>query len=337
MKRKYNVDHTLFTDNITPHSAYVLGLLWADGYVCSNKTSKQYGDIRFVSTYPDADHFSEVLKRTGVWGEYCNLDELHVGWKPRFTAYVRNRDLADFLLKNDYGSKTTCSADKILTVIPINLRRFFFLGVVDGDGCFSMTPTKKGYYNRRFSVTSSVDQNWGYFEHMLKSIGTSYKIERCNRSTGSFSKIHVGSVDDIDRIGTFLYQTQDVDDIGLRRKYLVFKEICSSGRRKTSKYKHVIRKKNGKWMAYGLQKGGKNAEYLGTFETEEAAAIAAGSLENVTATSGQLGIKEGNTVAFQATNDGYNAAYCARSTSFTNYIGSVTTGQSTDSLFTEKR
>lgn len=65
--------------------------------------------------------------------------------------------------------------------------------------------------------------------------------------------------------------------------------------------------------------------------------IGCGSLENVTATSGQLGIKEGNTVAFQATNDGYNAAYCARSTSYTTYIGAVTTGQSTDNLFTEKK
>lgn len=54
-------------------------------------------------------------------------------------------------------------------------------------------------------------------------------------------------------------------------------------------------------------------------------------------TSGQLGIKAGNTVAFQATDAGYNAAYCARSTSYTAYISSVTTGQSTDNLFTEKK
>ena len=65
--------------------------------------------------------------------------------------------------------------------------------------------------------------------------------------------------------------------------------------------------------------------------------IGCGSLENVTATSGQLGIKAGNTVAFQATDAGYNAAYCARSTSYTAYISSVTTGQSTDNLFTEKK
>lgn len=65
--------------------------------------------------------------------------------------------------------------------------------------------------------------------------------------------------------------------------------------------------------------------------------IGCGSLENVTATSGQLGIKAGNTVAFQATDVGYNAAYCARSTSYTTYIGAVTTGQSTDNLFTEKK
>ena len=65
--------------------------------------------------------------------------------------------------------------------------------------------------------------------------------------------------------------------------------------------------------------------------------IGCGSLENVTATSGQLGIKAGNTVAFQATDAGYNAAYCARAASYTTYIGSVTTGNSTDDLFTEKK
>jgi len=64
--------------------------------------------------------------------------------------------------------------------------------------------------------------------------------------------------------------------------------------------------------------------------------IGCGSLENVTATSGQLGIKAGNTMAFKATEDGYNAAYCARATSFTSYIGSVTTGNSTNDLFAKK-
>ena len=65
--------------------------------------------------------------------------------------------------------------------------------------------------------------------------------------------------------------------------------------------------------------------------------IGCGSLENVTATSGQIGINAGNTMAFKATEDGYNAAYCARATSYTTYIGSVTTGNSTDDLFTEKK
>lgn len=276
MKRKYHVDHALFCNNITPHSAYVLGLLWADGYVCSNKGSQQYGNIRFISTYPDAIHFSEMLKQTGTWGEYRHTDELHNGWKPRFTGYVRNRELADFLLKNDYGSKTTCSADKILKVVPENLHRFFFLGVVDGDGCFSMTPTKKGYYNRRFSIASSFDQDWTYFETMLKSIGVSYTIERYEGLSSSFSKVHVTPVDDIERLGTFLYQTQEVDRVGLDRKYSTFQEICDTGRRKTSKYKRVL-KKGSKWKAYSSQANGQRCRWLGTFDTEEQAAKAAGT------------------------------------------------------------
>lgn len=65
--------------------------------------------------------------------------------------------------------------------------------------------------------------------------------------------------------------------------------------------------------------------------------IGCGSLENVSATSGQIGIKASNTIAFAASDEGYRAAYCARATSYTNYIGSVTTGGSTDNLFAEKK
>lgn len=270
--RKYNITFDLFQRQLTSYSAYILGLIWSDGWVCSNVNDSKFGEIRFISTYPDADHFSKILSKTGTWGEYRSA----TSGKDRYTAYVRNLKFAELLIQNDYGSKTTVSADKILSTIPETLRRFFFLGVVDGDGCFSMTPTRRGYFNRRFSVASSYEQDWSYFENELNRLGVNYKIERYKNSTSSFSKIHVSAVDDIDRLGTFLYRTQDVDHIGLDRKYSTFREICSTGRRKTSKYKRVL-KKGSKWKAYSSQANGQRCKWLGTFNTEEDAARAAGT------------------------------------------------------------
>ncbi len=264
-----------FTSDFTERSAYILGLLWADGYIPAK--SKERGNIIFISTEPDSVYFTEELKKTLDWSVYHSKDEKHPTWKTRTTMYFRNTDVSSFLLENDYSSKTTVGADKILNKIPKNLHRFFLLGVIDGDGCFSVTPTKNSKYNKRFSIASSYEQDWSWIERILLEEDIRYKIERTKGKSGAYSKIHITRQGDIEKFGNILYKSIKEDGIGLPRKYEKYKQICSMRRRKTSRFERVCKVKN-RWKAYLPQKNGEKCKWIsGSFDTEEDAAKAAGT------------------------------------------------------------
>jgi intein/homing endonuclease len=269
--RKYIVNHLQFTENQTPVSVYLLGLLWADGYVSRDKET-----IVLSSTKPDSDYFEKILRMVGSWGFYYTKSKKHPTWKTGFTAAIRNNQLAEFLYNNDYVIKSNAGADKILKNILPNLHKFFFIGLIDGDGCFYVSRRKK--LAIRFSITSSFNQDWKFVEKMLIDIGVKYKIERTNSKSGSYSKIHVWKLSELEKLGNYLYSSIQEDRIGLPRKYKKYKLILASvRRRKTSKFAQVCRVKN-RWKAYSSQKAGRKFKWIpGSFDTEELAAKAAGT------------------------------------------------------------
>lgn len=64
--------------------------------------------------------------------------------------------------------------------------------------------------------------------------------------------------------------------------------------------------------------------------------IGCGSLDNVTATSGQLGIKSSNTLAFCDSDAGYASAYSSYTTSCRAFVNQVATGTEASDLFAKK-
>lgn len=64
--------------------------------------------------------------------------------------------------------------------------------------------------------------------------------------------------------------------------------------------------------------------------------VGCGSLDNVTATSGQLGIDSSNTVAFDSSDLGYKGALKSCATSYGNYLSATVSGGDTRNLFAEK-
>ena len=100
--------------------AYILGLLWSDGYI-----HKKHPTIVFSTTVPDAEYFEDVFLCSGLWAIYRFKDLKHPTWKERSTIYTSNRILHDFLRLNGYTSKSSIGATSILSTIfslfPINL------------------------------------------------------------------------------------------------------------------------------------------------------------------------------------------------------------------------
>jgi len=126
---EYNIHPQQFFDIKTPEVAYILGLLWADGYVSNIRS----GIIAIAALEDDLETVKHIFLSTGKW----NLNKRQLpNRRPQMTIQTTNKPLTTFLANNDYIVKSIASADKILSKIPNELQHYWFRGLIDGDGCF---------------------------------------------------------------------------------------------------------------------------------------------------------------------------------------------------------
>ena len=219
---KRNVDAAYFTNPSTPEAAYVLGLLWADGYLLKKKGSYK---IRLENLTADAATFRPVLFQAGRWTESSRE---RPGRQSQTTFTTSNRDLHEFLSSNDYLVKSSASADSILATIPEALRCFWFRGYFDGDGCFYLNTAQHLY---QVSFAGSYSQNWTFVTTLLDSLNIKHQIVRREQmrkhapSTRS-SVVRFGGKDQLLRFGRYIYS--GIPTIGLNRKRRKFLQVASS-------------------------------------------------------------------------------------------------------------
>ena len=217
----YNVNPDIFINVSTIESSYILGLLWSDGFIINyGKGYKNVIGIECLST--DAETFIKIFNRTGKWTISKRKRKHRVN---EITSIVtNNRDLVEYLVSMDYNKKSYVSADKILKTIPTHLKSYFFLGVVDGDGCF--------YKNKvsHFMVSSTIEQDWSYFKNLCDSLDIKYSIKKRehinkNGNYSHSSSLRITNIKGIKKIGEYIYQNVNIDHIGLKRKFEKFKLI----------------------------------------------------------------------------------------------------------------
>ncbi len=199
----------------TPEAAYILGLLWADGSIGND------GKIVIGMVSEDLDSLIDIFLKTGNW-KVRNYIPKQNNKKPVTIISCANVEFSRYLEKYDYIAKTNASADKILSIIPNNLRRYWFRGLIDGDGCFSKSA---------FSCYSSYNQDWKYFISLCESLGVKYSIDKRNRISKENGRIHqssnirISNKNDILKLGNYIYSDYLIDGIGLSRKYNKYLEI----------------------------------------------------------------------------------------------------------------
>ncbi len=212
----HKVNHYQFLNVEDSYIAYLLGLLWSDGHVAKGSNM-----ISFTTTAPDDQHFLKFFLQSGEWG--VNKRKTPSGWKQSYSFYTANKFLKE-LLSNKGFMKKQDGFNSIFNHLPNEFWRFFVLGLSDGDGCFYFNDRCGNY---KFSIASSLNQNWQDLTYILDNLKVKFNIERSSTDKGSYSKVIISGKKNVKSFGDWIYR--DGIGFGLKRKYekfLLISEQC---------------------------------------------------------------------------------------------------------------
>jgi intein/homing endonuclease len=200
-KSKQKVNIFPFKKITEPNVSYILGFIWADGYVSKTKNrisvgigKKDFQDIQncLLTKIPVHTH---IQKRNG---------------NPMF--YINDLQLHSFLKENDYCNKSANTPSKILSKIPKKLHNYFFRGYFDGDGCFTKIKTCP-----TIIWTGSYEQDWKDVSELIMKI-TNHQPKILRRIMKKGHKNSMLYFYGKDRIRKFLDYLYKGEIIGLSRK-----------------------------------------------------------------------------------------------------------------------
>lgn len=211
--RKTNINPDYFINVNTPESAYLLGLLWADG--CVRKNNYHYNiDLSIITK-----DYKSIAKLFNYFGKWTIYKRQRKNRQEQTIIKTSNKRLFDFLVSKDYKIKSITSPHKILSIIPDNLKHYWFRGYSDGDGCFCFSKP----YNRRFSFSGDYNTNW----RCIRKIFAKYKyiLQKRILKKHKNSTIFIYRKSDILNWGSYLYKNYTKDHIGYPRKYDKWKSM----------------------------------------------------------------------------------------------------------------
>lgn len=210
MQSSFNV--TQFTTDINKYSAYLLGFIWADGYLSSSTLRNNKNKICVEITTEDFSQIENIVDNTGHW---TKASRLRLNRKPQSMFMISNSILWKFLMEHNYGPHTHTSADSILNHIPINYRHYWWQGYFDGDGCI-YTNTK--HYLYHLSFCSSYHQDWSFVIDLFKTLNiNNYEIRQRIQGKNQHSVIRTTNKYEIEKFYKYIYPNGY--EFGLRRKY----------------------------------------------------------------------------------------------------------------------
>jgi hypothetical protein len=196
----------IFENVNTKEVAYVLGIMWADGWI----TNKNYYSIDIKLVKEDFELILPIFEKLGKWKKY----EYHPkNRKPTIQLRASGKSLVDVFLNMDYHTKSYTSAEKVLSKIPKNLQKYWWRGYFDGDGHIKVA--NDGY--KRLELSSAWNQDWSF---LPKEIPFKIKV---TRGKNNYSKATLSSKENILKFGNFVWKNWD--GLGMERKYKEFKKL----------------------------------------------------------------------------------------------------------------
>jgi hypothetical protein len=191
---------------------YLLGLLWADGYVTGNKIGIELVEEDLSSL--------ETLFKT--FGTYTIRRRSRKDRQPQMSITIQDGELATWLISLGFKEKSLTSAVNLLEKIEPKLKHYWFRGYFDGDGCF--------YYGansvKQAVLSGGYNQNFDFFISLLEELQIKFEYKKFSKENpktnriNSHSRIRFNGFYNIQKFGNYIYQ--NMDGIGLKRKYSLY-------------------------------------------------------------------------------------------------------------------
>ena len=196
---------------------YFLGFLWSDGFV------ERYRTILEI-VEDDALDILESIKSINFLN-ICTSRRVRENRRPQMSIYFCDSKFYDSYQSKYFIDKSFNSPCNLIQDIPNDFVRYFYLGLIDGDGSF--------YYNknngvRQFVITSTYEQDWSHMENLFISLNISqYEIRRVvNKHGNRSSLIRIKKYNEILSLYNYLYPSGY--EIGLSRKYNKCSDIINN-------------------------------------------------------------------------------------------------------------
>lgn len=213
-RRKYSLNEHYFDEIDTPNKAYILGFLYADGYVnLINNT------IILSLSYEDKDILEDIRREIG-----CE--------KPLFENYYTNkkdgveRHMITLILASKYMcqmvQKCGLTTAKTFSIefpkfLPDELVSHFIRGCFDGDGCACITTDKNKKKNRFItSIMSSYIFCVGMQKYLKEQVDINFSVSYPSGKSKNNGLIRSFSKQENKKFMDYIYKNAD---LYMKRKY----------------------------------------------------------------------------------------------------------------------
>lgn len=216
-------------DKNCKNTAYVLGFIWADGYLNHRKGSYERVSTEIVEK--DFNDIYNIFNNIGI--HLFSTKRVRINRQPQASFGYSDKVFIDFLIANDFINRKEKGFSRILKNFSKKTLPFFIKGLFDGDGCF--------YFNKKnstsqISLSSSYTQDYSGFIEILQNLRIKFSIKRI-KSVNSYSVLRITSKKDCIIFSEFL---KDSLEFGLKRKTNKILELLKPSEKiNQSKFKSV--------------------------------------------------------------------------------------------------
>jgi hypothetical protein len=203
----------------SPTFLYILGYIWGDGHIHNGGISKTNSLTLEIVKEDGLDIYDKMLSVINWNISYRKRNNR----KEQICFTICNRILIEFLVSLDFHKKSY-SYPIILDKLNFDMRRYFYLGLSDADGCF--------YYNKKqyctqYTISSTYEQDWKHITDIFEYLNIDYKIKKIenvnkNGNIHLHSLVLISNKKGVLKFGDYLYSD---DFIGLKRKYEKYLDI----------------------------------------------------------------------------------------------------------------